>query len=90
MAKPDRHPPAWLGAAPAMFVGLWATGFIGSRLSAPYAEPLSFLTIRFVIAALVLLVAALLAGAKWPGPQAASWSLINGGLMQGGYLGGVF
>ena len=90
MAKTGKHAPTWLAAAPAMFVGLWATGFIGSRLSAPYAEPLSFLTIRFAIVAAILLAASLLLRASWPDRGTAAWSLATGGLMQGGYLGGVF
>jgi hypothetical protein len=38
------HAPSWLTFAPGVFVFPWATGFIGSRLAAPYAEPLSFLS----------------------------------------------
>ena len=33
-------------AAPAVFVVLWATGFIGAKFGLPYAEPLTFLTLR--------------------------------------------
>ena len=36
--------------APAIFVVMWATGFIVARLSAPHAAPLYFLAIRFPIA----------------------------------------
>ena len=29
----------WTTAAPAAFVLLWSTGFIGAKLGLPYAEP---------------------------------------------------
>ncbi len=80
----------WLSFAPVIFVGLWATGFIGSRLSAPHAEPLSFLTIRFAIVALILIGVALIFSAKWPGRRTAGWAVLTGGFLHGGYLGGVF
>ncbi len=80
----------WLSLAPAAFVGLWATGFIGSRLSAPYAEPLSFLSIRFAIVTSILLIASVLMKAKWPSIRISLWALVTGAFSQGGYLGGVF
>ena len=33
-------------AAPAVFVVLWASGFIGAKFGLPYAEPMTFLTVR--------------------------------------------
>ncbi|HSO07529.1 MAG TPA: EamA/RhaT family transporter, partial [Pelomicrobium sp.] len=40
----------WLAAAaPALFVLLWSTGFIGAKLGLPYAEPLTFLILRFAL-----------------------------------------
>jgi drug/metabolite transporter (DMT)-like permease len=69
---------------------LWATGFIGARLSATDAEPFSFLAIRFAVVAAILAVAALLAGAPWPSRRAAVHALVVGGLIHGVYLGGVF
>ena len=35
-------------AAPFLFVFLWSTGFIGAKYGLPYAEPLTFLLIRYV------------------------------------------
>ena len=83
-------PPAWLNVAPVIFVLLWSTGFIGARLTGPYAEPLSFLSIRFAIVALLLAAVALAMGARWPGRRMAVHCLIAGALMHGGYLGFVF
>ena len=82
--------PVWLGFVPVLFVLLWATGFIGSRLSAPYAEPLSFLSIRFAIVAGLLIVAGVVMKAKWPDRRMVIHCLIAGALMHGGYLGFVF
>ncbi len=82
--------PVWLPFAPILFVGMWSTGFIGSRLSAPFAEPLSFLAVRFLIVGIILTIAALISGAHWPRGSDAVWSLIIGALTHGVYLGGVF
>ena len=88
--RPAEAAPAWIGAAPAIFVFLWATGFIGSRLSAPYAEPLSFLTIRFAVAAAVLIAVGFAMGARWPDRRTALHAMVVGALVHGGYLAGVF
>ena len=42
-------------AAPAIFVVLWSTGFIGTKFGLPYAEPATFLVIRFLGVLAVLL-----------------------------------
>jgi len=82
---------AFLTLAPALFVVLWATGYIGARLGAPYAEPYTFLTYRFSIAFLLMLAFAYFSGAKWPGTfKLAGHSFIAGVLIHGIYLGGVF
>ena len=44
---------ALIAAAPVLFVLMWATGFVVARLSAPHADPLTFLSIRFPIAGLI-------------------------------------
>ena len=40
--------------APVLFVLLWSTGFIGSRLGASDAEPFTFLSLRFMIVLAIL------------------------------------
>lgn len=77
-------------AFPALFVFLWATGFIGARYAMPYAEPFFFLTTRFLIAAALLLVWALVSGTRWPGRRSAMHALFAGCLIHGVYLGAVF
>ena len=75
---------------PATFVVLWATGFIGARYAMPWAEPFTFLGMRFALAAAILLIAMLARGrARLPRNQALH-SIGVGILMQGVYLGGVF
>jgi drug/metabolite transporter (DMT)-like permease len=78
-------------AAPAVFVVIWATGFIVARLVSPHAEPLTFLVARFGLTILVLAAIALSLGQSWPTTW-AGWrnALVAGVLMQGLYLGGVF
>lgn len=77
--------------APPVFVLIWATGFIVARLVAPDAEPLTFLSIRYVLAIAVLALAAVAVGAAWPKTW-AGWrdGLVAGMLLHGVYLGGVF
>lgn len=75
---------------PGLFVVLWSTGFIGARLGMPHAEPMSFLSVRFVLAILVLLIMVLLARAPWPGLRVALHSMVVGMLLHGIYLGAVF
>jgi len=75
---------------PALFVLLWATGFIGARYAMPYIEPFTFLTARFLIAAVILFVLLLPAGIRWPRPRVALHAAIAGCLIHGVYLGCVF
>ena len=76
---------------PLLFVGIWATGFIVARLVAPHADPLTFLSMRFVLSAAAFTGFAALARAAWP-RNMRSWrdALVAGVLMQGIYLSGVF
>jgi drug/metabolite transporter (DMT)-like permease len=73
------------------FVFIWASGFIVAGLARPYADPLTFLTARYVLGIAVFVVLARVAGATWPSDRTA-WrdALIAGVLLHGGYLGGVF
>jgi drug/metabolite transporter (DMT)-like permease len=75
---------------PALFVVLWASGFIGAKLGLPYAEPLTFLTLRMVGAILLLGIILLLARPKWPDATGILDSCVTGVFMHVGYLGGVY
>lgn len=82
---------AGLAAMPAIFVLLWSTGFIGAKLGLPYAEPFTFLFIRFVLTLLLLIPLALLMRIPWPtSPRLWTHIAISGFLVHGAYLGGVF
>lgn len=82
--------PVWLAFTPGLFVFLWATGFIGARLSADDAEPFSFLFVRCAIVAGILTAAALVFRAPWPDRRTAGHAMLVGALIHGGYLGLVF
>lgn len=78
---------AWV---PALFVLLWSTGFIGMKLAAPYAEPLTFLSIRFAVVTAILVGAAAVTRAPWPRrPRTIGAIALSGILLQAVYLGGV-
>lgn len=82
--------PGLIDAAPAIFVLLWSTGFIGARYGLPYIEPFTFLEIRFVIATTALALIALVLRAPLPSGTGLAHSAVVGVLLHGGYLGGVF
>jgi drug/metabolite transporter (DMT)-like permease len=79
---------AWV--FPGLFVILWSTGFIGAKLGLPYAEPFTFLSLRFSLVLAILLPICWLSRAPWPNRQGMVHMAITGVLMQAGYLGGVF
>ena len=79
-----------IAAAPALFVLMWATGFVVGRLSAPHADPLTFLAIRFPIAGALFAAIALAIGASWPGRWQAFHASVAGAFLHGGYLGPVY
>jgi drug/metabolite transporter (DMT)-like permease len=79
-----------IATAPALFVLLWSTGFIGARYGLPYIEPLTFLAVRMVFTVLIMAGIALAGGARWPHVNEAGHSLVAGSLVHGLGLGGVF
>lgn len=78
---------------PILFVLLWSTGFIMARFGMETAEPASFLSIRFALAATVLLGIALLFPSlktTTPNWKQIGHAAVAGVLLQAIYLGGVF
>ena len=76
---------------PALFVFLWSTGFIAAKLGLPHAGPLTFLTLRFALAAAFLVPLAIATRAPWPRRRAElGHYAIAGFLVHAVYLGGVF
>jgi len=82
--------PSRIAAAPALFVLMWATGFIVARLSAPHASPLWFLVVRFFLAGSLLFAIALLRKARFPAGRQAAHAAVAGALIHGGYLGPIY
>lgn len=78
-------------AAPAIFVLLWATGFLAAKLGVSYAAALTILSLRFVLAAIMMIGIALLTRAPWP----RSWRrvghiAVTGILLHAVYLGACY
>ena len=69
---------------------LWSTGFIVARYGTDDAGPLTFLSMRLFIAAIVLLVVAQFTKAPSIGRRAVGWAAMSGLGMHAIYLGGVF
>jgi len=77
--------------APALFVLLWSTGFVGAKYGLPYADPFVFLAVRILLAALLLF--ALARALRMPvriGRTAIARSGLIGFFLHACYLGGVF
>jgi drug/metabolite transporter (DMT)-like permease len=77
-------------AAPAVFVLLWSSGFVGAKYGQHYAEPLTYLALRMlgVLALLAIIIA--LTRPKWPDAAGVRHSAATGLMVHGLYLGGVF
>lgn len=77
--------------APALFVFLWSTGFIGVKYGIPYAPPFYFIAIRMAIAACLLFIAISFLRKSQPITRAIIWpSTLIGLTLHGAYLGGCF
>ena len=77
--------------APGLFVILWSTGFVVSKLGALHASPLTFLEWRYVISLVLLLALIRIGGATWPCSRASVGHIaIAGVLVHAGYLAGVW
>jgi drug/metabolite transporter (DMT)-like permease len=77
-------------AAPALFVVLWSSGFIGAKFGLPYIEPLTFLAVRMAFVVLILGAIALIVRARLLSPREIGHSAVAGSFVHVLYLGGVF
>ncbi|WP_417423231.1 DMT family transporter [Hoeflea sp.] len=77
--------------APALFVVLWSTGWIVAKYASPYADPLTFLSLRFTLAAVLFAVITVVSRAVWPSTR-SGWlhAVFSGVLLHGVYLAGVW
>ncbi len=77
--------------APALFVLLWSTGFVGAKFGLPYCEPVTFMWYRYSIVAVLLGGYVLYVRAPWPQrPSTYLHLALTGLLLHGIYIGGVF
>ena len=82
---------ALIRAMPAVFVLIWSTGFIVAKYGLPFAPPLTFLAIRYVLSLACFLVWIAIARVAWPGSRSQWLHLgVTGILIHAGYLGGVW
>jgi drug/metabolite transporter (DMT)-like permease len=78
-------------AAPWAFIVIWSSGYVVAKAAAPYAEPLTFLLLRYCGVILLMGSLALLARAPWPNSwRGAGHIAISGIGIQAIYLGGVW
>lgn len=82
--------PAVNTIVPPLFVLLWSTGFLGARYAMPWAEPFTFLGVRFALAFLILGALMLALSSKRLSARQIGNAMIAGMLIHGIYLGGVF
>ena len=78
-------------AAPFLFVFLWSTGFIGTKIGTTHAEPFTLLAWRYLMAFALMTTIVVLWRAPWP--RSATQVLhaaVVGILVHGFYLGGIF
>ncbi|MGI9479431.1 MAG: DMT family transporter [Hyphomicrobiaceae bacterium] len=79
-----------LRLAPWLFVSLWSTGYIAMKYAAPFAEPFTFLAIRFSLVVLVVAPFVLSAGYWRISRRDFFKAAVVGALLHGIYLAGVF
>jgi hypothetical protein len=81
MHPPSTHPTfesVAARAAPAIFVLLWSTGFIGTKYVLASAEPLTYLTVRMIFVVLLMGVIAAIWRPQWPDRAGVLHSAIAG------------
>ncbi|AWM25945.1 membrane protein [Sinorhizobium fredii USDA 205] len=72
--------------APAIFVLLWSTGWVVAKYAAFFADPLTFLVLRYSVAILLFIGFCAATGARWP----RSWSVVGHAVVSGVFLHGLY
>jgi drug/metabolite transporter (DMT)-like permease len=75
--------------APAIFVVLWSTGFIGTKYVLAAAEPLTYLAIRMALVVALMAIIVLIWRPQWPDRIGIGHSIVAGLLVHGFYLAGT-
>lgn len=80
--------PAWLKAAPILFLLLWSAGFPVAKIGIAHAGPMTLLALRYVLVLLLLAPVALVLRPRWPrGRRAVLDIAFTGFLIQVVYFG---
>jgi drug/metabolite transporter (DMT)-like permease len=80
-----------LASVPLVFVVLWSTGWVVAKYAAPHVDPLTFLALRYAIAAALIAAIALVGGASlFSDRKLARHAMISGVFLHAIYLGGVW
>lgn len=91
MSSPSSPENLRAAAAAALFIFFWASGFVAAKYGFPYAEPFTFLAIRFVIGSAVLVPLCLIWKAAWPRTaRDIGHAIAAGTMVQSLYLIGVY
>lgn len=77
--------------APAIFVLLWSTGWVVAKFAAILSEPLTFLCIRYLSAAILFAALCFASGVSWPRDgRTVLHAVVSGAFLHGLYLGAVW
>lgn len=77
--------------APWLFIVIWSSGYVVAKLAAPHAEPLTFLTLRYLGVIALMGSLAWIARAPWPSTRREVFHIALAGIgIQAIYLGGVW
>src|SRR5215475_6518285 len=76
-------------AAPAIFVVLWSTGFVGTKYVIRNADPLTYLAIRMAIVVVLMAIICAIVRPTWLSRGEIGHSIVAGILVHGFYLGGT-
>ncbi|MXR37237.1 DMT family transporter [Craterilacuibacter sinensis] len=91
ITQPESVSPVSHLLLPLMFVVLYGSGFVGAKYGLPYCPPLTFLVLRFTIAAALIVVLAMLVRAPWPKSLREILHIaVAGALTVGAFSAGVF
>ncbi len=74
--------------APVLFVLLWSTGWVAAKYATLFADPLTFLALRYAVAAVLFYILCRVTGVRWPrGRSAVFHAIVSGMFLHGLYLG---
>lgn len=91
MSSPSSPNNLRAAAAAALFIFFWASGFVAAKYGFPYAEPFTFLALRYVIGSAVLVPLCLIWKAAWPKTaRDIGHAVAAGTMVQSFYLVGVY